>query len=337
MRNENLFKIRTPAKLAPFARHGSLGCLLGTICLLALPFGDPGALAASVQEDAYRVDDIVVTARRAGAPMWTVTRGGATVILVGSVTGVPDDFLWRSEALEVATTRSTQILYPAEARASVRDVARGLWRQATIRHLPNGTSSADYLPPDVQLRLERVMQGQNADWRRQSFVFLSIRLMRMAGYEEGRGGAYGVVRRAAREAEIPGHAIGVFTGDDLVEGLISDSPAQHIGCIEAAVAAAEDGPRVASERLEAWRGLRVADVLATSLDRALGLCWPSGEPEIAPEVRAQWRAATRDALAVSGVTMGVAPLRILAEPGGVLDQLEASGLEIVGPDWRPEN
>jgi hypothetical protein len=51
-------------------------------------------------------------------------------------------------------------------------------------------------------------------------------------------------------------------------------------------------------------------------------------------VRTQWRDATQAALAQPGVTMGVASLRILAEPGGVLDQLEAEGLDVRGPDWK---
>ncbi|RZI61504.1 MAG: TraB/GumN family protein [Zymomonas sp.] len=292
------------------------------------------AIAQSTYDDAAQLDDIVVTARRAGAPMWSVTQNDATVILVGSISGVPDDFLWRKESLEAATLRSARILYPGEARASVRDVARGLWRRRTIRHLPPGTTSADYLEPHIQARLERLLQGENEDWRQESFVFLSIRLLRMAGYRQQGEGPYGVVRRAARQADIPGEAIAVFRGDDLVEGLISDSPIQHRACIEAAVAAAEDGARGATVRLEAWRALRVPEVLATPLERAIGLCWPAGEPEIAPALRARWSAATRVALSETGVTMGVAPLRVLAERGGVLDQLEATGFDVVGPDWR---
>jgi len=32
----------------------------------------------------------------------------------------------------------------------------------------------------------------------------------------------------------------------------------------------------------------------------------------------------------------VAPLRVLAETGGVLDDLERRGFEIIGPDWRAD-
>lgn len=311
------------------------GC--AALIMLAVPLSAPAhtPARAAVQE-ADRVDDVVVVARRAGAPMWTVTRGDSTVILVGSISGVPRDFAWRPDALQAATARSQRILYPTEGRASFSDVLRLLWRIRTIANLPEGRTTADYLAPEVQARLEVLMAGEDDGWRTQSLVGLSFDLLEKAGRERRGSGAGDVVRRAAREARIPGDPVGLVRGDELVEGLISDPPAQYLPCVVAAVAAAEAGPDGAVERLEAWRSLRVAEVLATPLDQALNLCWPTGDPEIAPALRDQWRAATRTALAQPGVTMGVASLRILAEAGGVLDQLEAEGLDVVGPDWKDQ-
>lgn len=312
-------------------RTGLTGLILAGALAGAAPAFAQDA-AATQSED--RVEDIVVTARRAGAPMWTVERGDSTVILVGAISGVPRDFVWRPEALEEATRRSQRILYPTVGEASLTDVFRLIWRIRTISQLPNGTTSADYLSPELQARLEAVMAGEGDAWRTKSFVALSLDLLEKAGRERRTSGAVDAVKKAAREARVPGEPIGIVRGDELVEGLISDPPAQYIPCVAAAVTAAEEGPAGAQARLEAWRSLRVPDVLATGLDLAYDQCWPSGDPEIAPMVREQWRAATQAALAQPGVTMGVARLRILAEPGGVLDQLEAEGLEVRGPDWK---
>ena len=101
-------------------------------------------------------------------------------------------------------------------------------------------------------------------------------------------------------------------------------------------ASVKAGPAGAAARLDAWRSLKVPEVLATPLDQAVSLCWPWGDPEIAPVLRGQWADAAKLALTRPGVTMGVAPLRVLAEPGGVLDQLEAQGLDVEGPIWRPD-
>lgn len=306
--------------------------LVGLTCALALGAVSP----APAQEADDRVEDIVVTARRAGLPMWTVERGNSTVILVGAISGVPRDFAWRPEALEEATTRSQRILYPTEARVSVSDLFRVVWRMRTIARLPEGTTTADYLTPDLQARLDVLMQGENEAWRTRSLVGISLDLMEKAGRERRTAGAVTAVRDAARKARLSGEPVGTVRGDELVEGLISGPPSQYVPCIAASIAAAEAGPQGARDRLEAWRSLRVVDVLAAPLDQAYDLCWPSGDPEVAPAQREQWRAATQAALNQPGVTMGVAALRILAEPGGVLDQLEAEGLEVRGPDWKVE-
>jgi len=285
---------------------------------------------------ASTLDDVIVTARRAGAPMWTVERGDSVVILVGSIEGVPRDYVWRPEALEAATRESQRILYPMEARASPADLLRMLWRIRTVARLPNGTTIADHVPPELLLRLERLKADERSDaWRTESLVGLSFDLLRDAGRERRSRAVPSVVREAARAARIPGEPVGVVRGDELIDNLITLPPSTYLRCVEAATTAAEAGPAGAAARLDAWSGLRVPEVLANPLDQALGLCWPSGDPDIAPTVRTLWAEATNTALGQPGVTLGVAPLRILAEPGGVLDQLEAQGLDPRGPEWKP--
>jgi hypothetical protein len=294
--------------------------------------------AAQQAEQSDTVDDVVVVARRAGAPMWEITRGDSTVILVGSIGGLPKDFAWRPEALEAATARSQRILYPQEGRVSASDLFRLIWRIRTIARLPNGKTTADYLSPEMQARLEALEADKRTSiWRTQGFVGLSYDLLETGGLERRGGrGVADAVRRAARTAHVNGKPVGIVRGDELVDNLITQPPETYLPCVEASIRAAEAGAEGATARLEAWRSLRVADVLATPLDIALNLCWPSGDPEIAPVLRGQWADASKLALTEPGVTMGVAPLRILAEPGGVLDQLEAQGLEIHGPIWRED-
>lgn len=270
--------------------------------------------------------------------MWEISNGGSTVILVGALSGVPRGFEWRPEALEAATAQSQRILYPQEGRVSAADLFRLIWRIRTISRLPDGKTTADYLSPEMQARLERLQADKRTSiWRTQGFVTLSFDLLEEAGFERRGGrGAGDAVRRAARTARIDGEPVGVVRGDELVDNLITQPPETYLPCVEASIRAAEAGPAGAAARLEAWRSLKVPEVLATPLDQALNLCWPSGDPEIAPVLRGQWADAAKLALTRPGVTMGVAPLRVLAEPGGVLDQLEAQGLDVEGPIWRDD-
>jgi len=298
------------------------------------------AAAQTAGPQVSELDEVIVLARRSGAPMWTVTRDDSTLILVGAITGIPRDLSWRPNDLEAAAARSDLILMPQEGRASVADLFRVIWRARTIGLMPGGQTSADYLTAGWQGRLETVMADEsNQDWRRKSLLFLSFDLMReKAGYTGQRGGedATDVIRRAARRARVDVRPVGTVRGDEIVESLISAPQSAHVPCVEAAIAAAEVGVDAARERAEDWRALRVADVVASPIDRALNQCWPWGDPEIAPQLRQQWAAAIETAMISPGVTMGVAPIRLLADEGGVLDGLKARGFEVVGPEWKAE-
>lgn len=311
------------------------GWLAGLMMALALGAAVP-SIAQDKQED--RIEDIIVVARRAGAPIWTVERGDSTVILVGSIRGLPRDLSWRPEALEEATGRADRILYPPYARASVGDLMRLIWRSRTITRLPGETTSADHLPADLQARLEAVMAGErNQDWRRHSFLLTSDDLLKRAGMVRGGRDAEDVIRQAARRGRVQGEAVGFVRGDELVDNLITQPPSAYEPCMAASIAAAEAGSDLFTERADDWRSLRVAEVIGNPLDVALGQCWPWGDPTIGPQLKTHWLTALSTALETPGVTLAVAPLRLLAEPGGVLDGLAADGLDVRGPDWKTED
>jgi hypothetical protein len=183
------------------------------------------------------------------------------------------------------------------------------------------------------------MADESDDWRTSSFFLLGINLMNdHAGFSGRRGrDAEDAVREAARRDRIEGQSVGFVRGDEIVDNLITQSPEVYRPCIGAAVAAAEVGPESFNQRATDWRARRVPEVMANPLDIALGQCWPWGDPEIGPQLRGQWLTALSAAVEQPGVTLAVAPLRLLAEPGGVLDGLEADGFDIIGPEWRGED
>ncbi|MDZ4392810.1 TraB/GumN family protein [Cypionkella sp.] len=299
----------------------------------------PGLAQAQTPElEVSQLDEVVVLARRSGAPMWTVTKGDSTLILVGAITGIPRDLRWRPDDLEAAAARADLILMPQQGRASVADLLRVIWRARTIGLMPQGQTTADYLSPEYQARLEAIMADErNQNWRTKSLLFVGFDLMQdKAGYSGRRGGddAMDIIQRAARRARVTTRPVGIVRGDELIDSLITAPQTAHLPCVEAAIAAAEIGPDAARERAEDWRALRVADVIASPIDQALNQCWPWGDPEIAPQLRQQWAAAIETAMISPGVTMGVAPIRLLADAGGVLDGLQARGFDVVGPDWK---
>lgn len=282
------------------------------------------------------LDEIVVLARQSQTPIWEVSRGDRTLILVGGIRGLPRDFAWNPEGLEAATARADRILYPPESRVSPADIIRLVWRGRSVARLPEGTTTADFLEPAVQARLETVMADErNQDWRTQGFFLLGLDLLNdKAGFRRGGRDAVDVVRGAARRARVPGESVGIVRGDEIVDNLLGQPPGTYVPCVAAGVGAAETGPEGFALRAEDWRARRVPEVIANPLDFALSQCWPWGDPEIGTQLRGQWLTALSTALEQPGVTLAVAPLRLLAEPGGVLDGLESQGFEVVGPEWK---
>lgn len=309
--------------------------------LLSFSAAAPSVLAQSappVAQEATELDEVVVLARRSGAPMWTVTRGDSTLILVGSIRSIPRDVTWRPDALEAAAAKADLILLPQEGRASFSDLLRVIWRARTIGRMPQGQTTADYLRPDYQARLEALMAGERGQgWRTQSLLFVGLDLMQdKAGFRAGgeTQDAIDVVRRSGRRARIDMRPVGIVRGDEMVDSLINAPQTVHVPCVERAIAAAEAGPESSRDRAQDWRAFRVPDVVNSPIEQALNVCWPWGDPELAPQLHQQWAAAVETAMISPGVTMGVAPVRLLAEEGGVLDSLKARGFEIVGPEWK---
>lgn len=297
----------------------------------------PSISMAQTPEDV--VADVVVTAQASGAPIWTIRNGASTLILVGSINGMPADVTWRPAALEAAVQRADLALTPQEGRMSVADIMRVIWRMRTIGLLPEDRTTADYLDADWQERLEAMMADERSDaWRRQSLLLLAFNLIEDgAGYGQGRQGqsAAEVVRRTARRADVETRPVGIVRGDTMVESLIEAAPEAHVACLQAAIVAAEAGSETARDRAEAWRRRDVAVVAASPIDQALSQCWPWVDADIAPELHAQWAQTLQDALSAPRMTVAVAGVRLLAEPDGILDRLEAEGFEVEGPDWRP--
>ncbi|MDP3377608.1 MAG: TraB/GumN family protein [Brevundimonas sp.] len=304
-------------------------------CVLVALVAPPSVRA---QDSETTVDEIIVTARRSGAPMWEVTRGGSTVLLVGAIQAVPAGIDWRPDALEQATRQAQRVYFPQRISASPADLFRVIWRSRTLTRMPEGRTTADYLSPEWQARLDALETTYGKDWSRDSFLILSSELLsdRLGLRDRGNQEVGEVVRRAARRGRVPVTSIGSVRGDAVIDDLLARPPESWVPCIEATIAATEAGRPAVEARGQAWTRFDVPSVMASPIEAAMSRCWPWSDPTLGTLLRGQWISAVEGALREPGVTLAVAPLRVLAEPGGVLDDLERRGFEIIGPDWRTD-
>ncbi len=301
-----------------------------------MKFLGPLLLLATTPVVAQEVDDVVITARASGAPMWTIQTPSGVVLLVGEITNVPKATPWRSERLEAATARAQRIILGTKAKISPGDIFRLLFSGGKLTKLPDKRVAADYLDAPRLARLEALGRKYDQDYARRNFLISAFDLLakRLAFNKDTADDASDVVRKAARRAEIATQPVGEVRGEDMIDNLFSASPQSHIPCLDAAMTATETGPEIVMARGAAWTRFDVPTVMANPLETALGRCWPWTSDSLGSVLRGQWVDAIRDATAKPGVTLAVVPLRVLAEKDGVLDQLEARGLPIKGPKWR---
>lgn len=281
-------------------------------------------------------NEIVVTAQRAGAPMWTIDTPTGTIILVGEIRAVPKNTPWQPERLREATGEASRVILRAPPKFSPGDVLRLIFRGGRFTRLPDGKVAADYLNPQQRARLTALEAEHGANYDSRSFLMSAFDLLarRLDFDGDTTVDATEVVRKAADRAKVPITRPERFRGQDLLDNLAEADPASHIACLLAAMTATEAGPAILQARGDDWRRFDVPAVMANPLEIALGTCWPWADDDLGDEIRDQWTGMIAAAATDSGVTLAVVPLRVLAEQDGVLDQLEARGFPIGGPNWR---
>jgi uncharacterized protein YbaP (TraB family) len=304
-------------------------------CVLAALPADALAQETADPEVATSLEDIIVVARRAGAPIWEISLGQGTVIAVGSVEGIPRDLRWNARALQAAVARSDRVLLPLEERESLRDIGRLIWRSRSILTLPDGEVVSDYVDAELYRRLEKLLTDENPRWRRRSLHRLAHLLIEdIAGLRGGGESVATIVGREAARHNVLVEPVGMVRGDQLLGSLINGPQSSHLECLSAAVAAAEGGPDATQAMFANWRRAEVTAVWRSPINAATSLCWPWSHTAVVPAVRDTWIEAISIALQEDGTTLAVTPLRGLVEPGGILERLQNSGASISGPDWH---
>lgn len=281
-------------------------------------------------------NEIVVSAKRSGAPMWTIDTPTGTVLLVGEIRAVPKTTPWEPERLREATSEASRVILRAAPKFSPGDVFRLIFRGGSFTKLPDGNVAADYLTEQQRTRLAALETRYKVDYDRGSFLMSAFDLLaRRLDFDDGTtDDATDIVQKAAQRADIPIVRPERFRGEDLLDNLAAAEPASHIPCLEAAMAATEAGQAIIEARGNDWRRFDVPAVMANPLEIALNTCWPWADADLGGEIRDQWTRLITEASGNSGVTLAVVPIGVLAERQGVLDQLEARGFVVAGPEWR---
>lgn len=281
-------------------------------------------------------DDIVVTARRSGAPMWTVRSDTTTLVLVGSIRGVSKTTKWDPTALTEALRKADRVVFPEmhAFTASPFSLIGWIAKWNAMGSLPKGQSLADFASAEDMRRLAALSaRGKvRADYLTRHPLHLAGDLRDHAeeGMKFGRDAA-DYVRRAVKDYKIALVPVPDEKAKPLVKDLFASTPQEHVPCLHAAIAVAEAGPEGIQARSDAWAARKVRAVLASPVKAMGETCWPGARVAAAPEALI---ARMKQFLAEPQVTVAVLNLGSLADRNGVLDALQDAGFDIQGPSWK---
>lgn len=280
--------------------------------------------------------EVVVTAIRAGAPVWRVRSSTGTLVLVGSIDNVAAGTEWRPAALAETVGRADRVMFPQMVGVSLSPFSLignyTKWKRQA--RLPKGQSLSSMMSRADVDRLQRLAaQGLvPSDFDRWHPLHLSFnmqdRLRKSTGLMEEPAAT---VSRAAKKYKVARVPIQRTSARPLADSLFRSQPSQHLSCLRSTIAAVEGGPEGLRARSRDWAGKKVQAALAAPSQRMGQSCWPASNSTLnLPDLAS----TARLTLNVQGTTLAVINLDALARAGGLLDTLQKDGRRVDGPAWR---
>jgi uncharacterized protein YbaP (TraB family) len=288
------------------------------------------------------LDEIVVTAERAGPGMWHVHRGAANVWILGSISPLPRDITWRSKQVETVLESTSQVLVQKPLEISIPRILWMLIADRKFLMVGGGKRLKDVLPPDLHARFaaQRSNVGDDADkWERYRPI-IAVAFLQQAAFHQVnlsmRLDLGAALRALAKKHGVRVEEIKVAGVSDMLEALKTMPAATEHTCVEASLTTVESGlPRLV-ERAQAWAvgnverienlpELKDVDACRTALDAGKGAL------DVIGRIRQTWMENIEKNLRSAGTTIAVVNLDMLLERGGLLDQLRAKGYEIDAP------
>jgi uncharacterized protein YbaP (TraB family) len=288
------------------------------------------------------LDEIVVTAERAGPGMWHVHRGAANVWILGSISPLPRDITWRSKQVESVLESTSQVLVQKPLEISIPRILWMLIADRKYLMVGKGKKLREVLPPDLYRRFaaQRSNVGGDADkWERYRPVIAVAFLQRDAFHQVNlsmRLDLGAALRVLAKKHGVRVEEIKVAGVSDMLEALKTMPAATERTCVEASLTTIESGlPRLVDraqawavgnvERIENLPELKDVDACRTALDAGKGAL------DVIGRIRQTWLENIEKYLRSAGTTIAVVNLDMLLERGGLLEELRAKGYEVDPP------
>jgi uncharacterized protein YbaP (TraB family) len=300
------------------------------------------AAAARAEQSAPALDEIVVSAERAGPGMWHVHHGDANVWILGSISPLPRDITWRSKQVESILERTSQVLVQKPIEISVPRILWMLIADRKLLMVGGGKKLKDVMPPELHARFaaqrSKVSDDENK-WERYRPLIAAAFLQQAAFHKVNlsmRLDLGAALRELAKKHGVRIEEVRVAGVSDMLEALKTMPPATERTCVEASLSTVETGlPRLV-DRAQAWANGNVERIENTPELQEVDACRNAldagkGASDVIGRIRQTWLENIEKYLRSAGTTIAVVNLDLMLERGGLLEQLRAKGYEIDAP------
>jgi uncharacterized protein YbaP (TraB family) len=309
------------------------------VFVLATSFAIPQPAPAqdAPPSPAALVEEVEVIARLPGPALWRVSTPTSQLWILGMARSLPKDFQWDDRRLVAALDGARELVLPPVATAGLGDAFSIVVDPDHVRHLPSGKTMRGDLPPALATRWEAAARSIDRDpahydhWRP---VPAALMLASDGNNHYGLvGNPMARLLALAKDRRVKLRQLAAYKATDLLHSLMAPSDEAAQACVALAADIVEhlpvDGPR----RATAWA---TGDLKTLKMvGDGLGTCRDAAPASAAFRARAaaDWAMELGHALAAPGKTVVAVDLDDLIGKGGLLDQLKAQGLEVIGPAY----
>lgn len=315
------------------------------------------ALFAQDAQEAAVVDEppeqVLVVGEQPGPPLWKVVAGDHVLWLMGGVSPLPRNMIWRSHDVERAIAGSQQVLANLNIRTDVGFFAKLslLPSLISVRDNPDKQKLADVVPADLYARWLKLKQRylpRNDDVESWRPIFAAQKLYAAAIDKSGMTGRspwWDDIEKLAKQHHVPRVPVTIELDVEKPRAVVKQfkkAPVEDIECFRRTLDRLENDIDTMRLRANAWavgdvatiQRLPFTSVLETCADAVLnsGPVQQRGWQDLPARVATTWIDAAEAALRRNASTFAVLPIDEILKSDGWVSGLVARGYTLESPD-----
>jgi hypothetical protein len=304
-----------------------------------------GVLLIALTAAADSPEELTVTGRYPGPPLWKVSAGTHELLIFGTLPVIPKDITWGSVLVERAIARADEVLLPPGVDAAAHNPFRyvGLFfRARKLTRNEDGAPLKDVLPADLYARYatirERYDGPRSLEQERPVVVAgrLYARAIDASKLTFG-GKLQSSIQRLAKDAHVKRTDTEIRADPgDLLDAAQTLSRQAEIDCFATVLASIENDLPGIAERARAWAVGDIDALRRFDYPDIEGQCLAfagtsEGLSDTLRRAQSAWLDAAQRALAENGTTFATLGVGDLLRPDGPLARLRELGYEVHEP------